>query len=304
MQWLVDVTASYAHELYERGRRSEAWGVASARVPGDLRRLLGVLENRFELLQERVAYVADLVVAGREPAELRREGLVFAPDEVWFLPTVPRPGKVICVGLNYAAHAEETGRTAAAGRPPAAFAKLSTALVGHDRPVPYPAETRRLDYEAELAIVIGRESRRLDEGAWLDSVAGFTAFNDLTDRDVQRAEKQSGLLLLGKNLDATGALGPYLVTKDEIADPQRLRITLTVNGELRQAASTAEMIHSCAELVAYWSRLTLEPGDVIATGTPAGVAASRESPENYLLRSGDVVVVTIDEIGTLRNRIV
>ncbi|MEO7117920.1 MAG: fumarylacetoacetate hydrolase family protein [Candidatus Limnocylindrales bacterium] len=212
------------------------------------------------------------------------------------LPPVPRPGKIVAVGLNYRDHAAEGGRKAPAD--PVLFAKFPSALVGPGAEITWdPKLTSAVDYEAELAVVIGRAARRVSEADALDHVLGYTCLNDVSARDLQYADKQ---FVRSKSLDTFCPMGPALITADEIEDPQTLRVRSFVNGDVRQDASTAEMIHSVAALVAFCSRaFTLEPGDVIATGTPAGVGWYREPKE--MLKDGDEVVIEIDGIGRLVN---
>ena len=222
----------------------------------------------------------------------------FVPEEqaAWG-PCVPAPGKIVCVGVNYRAHAAEMGR----GLPetPVLFSKFSNALNAHLRPVRGTHLTDQLDYEAELCIVIGKRASGVSEGEALDYVFGYCCANDISARDLQNRTSQ---WLLGKTGDGFCPLGPYLVTADEVGDPQRLAIRSIVNGEVRQNSNTEEMIFGCAELIAYISRhFTLEPGDIILTGTPAGVAMGL--PGKPFLRAGDTVTVEIERLGALTNTI-
>lgn len=224
-----------------------------------------------------------------------------APDHalaaVTVLPAVPPGGKLLCVGLNYRAHvAELAGR----GVPeaPRIFARLADTVIGHGAPLWRPRNSTHFDYEGELAAVIGIGGRRIPAARALDHVAAYTIFNDGSVRDYQKHS-----VTAGKNFPCTGPLGPWLVTKDAIPDPQSLDLTTRVNGRQMQHASTADMILSLAELIAYVSAFTpLAPGDVIATGTPEGVAQARTPPA--WLVPGDVVEVTISGIGTLRNPVI
>jgi 2-keto-4-pentenoate hydratase/2-oxohepta-3-ene-1,7-dioic acid hydratase in catechol pathway len=218
--------------------------------------------------------------------------------EVRLLPPVTRPGKIIGIGLNYRDHAVETGQPIP--EYPTVFAKFSTSVAGPNDPIRYPEATARLDYEGELGVVIGRRCRDVSEADALDAVGGYVVVNDVSARDVQNRTSQ---WTLGKSFDGFAPIGPALVTADEIPDPQNLDIAVRVNGEQRQQSNTAQMIFTVAHLVAELSRIcTLEPGDVIATGTPAGVGIGF-TPER-LLAIGDEVVVTIEGLGELRNVIV
>lgn len=207
-----------------------------------------------------------------------------------------RPGKVIGVGWNYPEHAREMG--GAAREAPVVFSKLVTSLTGPRAPVPRPAWTEALDYEGELAVVIGGAPGG-DGAGPLARVFGYAVMNDVTARDMQRAEPQ---WVRAKGGDGFGPMGPWVTTADEVPDPQALRIRTWVNGDLRQDASTAGMGFTVADLIAWCSAsFTLEPGDVIATGTPPGVGAARTPPA--FLEPGDVVRVEIDGLGALENAV-
>jgi acylpyruvate hydrolase len=211
-------------------------------------------------------------------------------------PTIPSPGKVICVGLNYRAHVEET--SAEEPSYPVFFTKFATSLAGANDELPLPAESASIDYEGELAVVIGERARRVPREQALQAVAGYTVADDVTVRDFQARSHQ---WLQGKAWDAMTPVGPWLVTADEVGDPQALGLRTTVNGELVQDASTAQMIFDVATLVSTLSLFaTLEPGDLILTGTPSGVGFTREPP--LLLGDGDVVAIEIDRVGRIENR--
>ena len=206
-----------------------------------------------------------------------------------------RPGKILAVARNYPAHADELH----AERPeePVLFLKASSALIGPDDAILLPAASREVDYEGELAVVFGRRARAVPRSHALEYVAGYTAANDVSARDWQGVRGQH---FIGKSFDTFAPLGPVLVTRDEIPDPQALTLETRVSGETLQSAGTKEMSFPVAELIAFASRIaTLEPGDVLLTGTPAGVGKSRTPPR--WLRDGDVVEVEIEGIGVLRN---
>lgn len=219
-------------------------------------------------------------------------------------PILSPPKNVICLGLNYAAHAAESAR--AAGRSvqlpehPVVFTKAPTAINGPYDSIPYDAAvSTEMDFEVELAVVIGRAGRSIPAGQALDHVFGYMVLNDVTARDLQRHHRQ---YFLGKSLDGACPMGPWIVTADEIADPQALRLTTRVNGVLKQDGSTADQIFDVATTISILSRgMTLQPGDVIATGTPDGVGFARTPPE--FLQPGDEVVCAIEGIGALRNRL-
>jgi 2-keto-4-pentenoate hydratase/2-oxohepta-3-ene-1,7-dioic acid hydratase in catechol pathway len=212
-------------------------------------------------------------------------------------PPITDPDKIICLGLNYLEHAVEFG----AERPeaPILFAKFRNALRGTGDAIALPHQSVEIDYEGELAVVIGRECRRVSAEDALDHVAGVMPFNDVTARDLQF---RTGQWLPGKMLDGFAPCGPFLVTLDEVPDIQDLMITTRLNGEVMQQETTAKMIFNVAETIAYLSELvTLSPGDIIATGTPSGVGFKREPPR--FLLSGDTIEVDIAGIGTLANTI-
>jgi 2-keto-4-pentenoate hydratase/2-oxohepta-3-ene-1,7-dioic acid hydratase in catechol pathway len=220
-----------------------------------------------------------------------------ARDAARLGPPIVDPEKIICLGLNYRDHAAETGFEQPLA--PMLFAKYRNSLAGHDHPIRVPAVTDAADYEGELAVVIGRQCSRVPPGAALDYVAGAMAFNDVSARDLQFRTSQ---WLAGKALDTFAPCGPDLVLSDEIGDLQQLDIATRLNGKTMQSANTADMIFSVSETVAFLSELmTLQAGDIIATGTPAGVGYTRTPPIS--LRHGDIVEVEIQRIGTLRNTI-
>jgi 2-keto-4-pentenoate hydratase/2-oxohepta-3-ene-1,7-dioic acid hydratase in catechol pathway len=211
---------------------------------------------------------------------------------------VPNPEKVICIGLNYRDHAAETH--ASIPEVPTVFSKYANTLIGDGEPIVIPRVTQQVDYEAELAFVIGRGGRYIAESNAMGYVAGYTVFNDVTGRDYQF---RTGQWTIGKTFDTFGPLGPALVTADEIPNPHALPIRLSINGEVLQDSNTSQLIFSIPALVAYLSQvMTLEPGDVVATGTPAGVGFVRQPPR--FLRPHDRVRVEIEGLGVLENPVV
>lgn len=239
---------------------------------------------------------------GMSPAErdacVARSTETIAADTDALLPAIPDPGKILCIGRNYAAHAEELG--AAPTKRPEVFIRTNTSLLAPFGAVTKPRISDRLDFEVELAVIIGRPGRRIDEASALDHVGGSAVLNDFTIRDWQRATTQ---WTPGKNFDGTAPLGPYVVTSDEIDDPASLDISLTVDGEVMQSSNTSMLIHSIPKLISFLSEFTtLEVGDVIATGTPGGVGDGRD-PKRFLV-AGETVVSTIESVGELRNVII
>jgi 2-keto-4-pentenoate hydratase/2-oxohepta-3-ene-1,7-dioic acid hydratase in catechol pathway len=214
-----------------------------------------------------------------------------------FLPVIPNPGKIFCIGVNYADHQKETGR--GKSEYPTVFLRFADTLVAHGHAAWAPKVSTHVDYECELAVIIGKGGRHIDAANAFDHVAGYTCFNDISIRDWQRHTSQ---FIPGKNFPRTGALGPWMVTKDEIPDPHTLGIKTRLNGEVLQDANTDQLIFRVPELIAYISSFTpLAPGDIIATGTPAGVGFVRNPP--IFMKAGDVVEVEIAGIGVLRNTI-
>ena len=243
-------------------------------------------------LPELIAQGADLLRTGTDL--LLRHSIDL--DAVRLLPPVPKPSKIICVGLNYDDHLEESGLK----KPvyPEIFARFATSLIAHGEPIRLPPESSTLDYEAELAVVIGRGGRRIQRDRALDHVAGYSLFNDATIRDFQLRTPQ---WTMGKNFDATGAFGPWLVTPDAVPPgADRLRIQGRLNGRVMQDARTDHLIFNVPDLIAMISvAMSLEPGDVIITGTPGGVGAARKPP--VFMQPGDVFEVEIEGMGVLSN---
>jgi acylpyruvate hydrolase len=199
--------------------------------------------------------------------------------------------------MNYRDHCEEQKKPLP--KKPVIFAKFPTALIGHNDPIVRPALTEQMDYEAELAVIIGKEAKNVTEEGALSHVAGYSIMNDVTARDMQVAD---GQWIRGKSCDTFAPMGPYVVTADEVPDPHLLSIRLTVNGDLRQSSTTENMIFSVGFLVSYISQTTtLLPGDIISTGTPGGVGVFREPPT--FLQPGDTVSIEIETLGTLENRV-
>jgi acylpyruvate hydrolase len=237
------------------------------------------------------------VEAIEREAGLQVEPIVRRLDSVVLLSPVPRPHKFIGVGLNYKDHIAE--QNAKVPSVPILFAKFATAIVGPYEEIEYPTFSEELDYEAELAVIIGRRARSVSVADALDYVAGYTVCNDVTARDVQLRDRQ---WLRGKTPDRSTPLGPWLVTPDEISDPGNLAIRLWVNDTLLQDSRTDQLLFGIAELISFTSEcVTLEPGDVIATGTPGGVGFARTPP--IFMKCGDVVRVHIEELGQLRNTV-
>jgi 2-keto-4-pentenoate hydratase/2-oxohepta-3-ene-1,7-dioic acid hydratase in catechol pathway len=219
-------------------------------------------------------------------------------ERITLLAPIPRPPKFICVGLNYRDHAAESKSEIPSV--PTIFSKFSQCVIGPGEPIVLPRNSTKPDYEAEFAFVIGRGGRHIEGDHWQQHVAGYTIVNDVSARDFQKATSQ---WLMGKTFDTFAPMGPWITTADEIADPHALDIRLTLSGEPMQNSNTRELIFGIPSLVAYLSSVvTLEPGDIVSTGTPAGVGFARRPPR--WLRPGDEVVIHIAGLGELRNPVV
>lgn len=238
-----------------------------------------------------------LAVAGSAGDGAPAEAVV-SEEDITYLPLIPRPGKVICIGRNYAAHAREGG-----AEPPVypeIFYRGATSLVGHNTPIVQPACSDKLDYEAELVAIVGKTARNVSRDSALDYIAGYSIFNDATVRDYQRRTSQ---WTIGKNFDGTGAFGPDFVSADELpSGGHGLNIKTRLNGQVMQDANTRDFIFPMDDLVEKLSEcMTLEPGDVIVTGTPQGVGYARTPP--VFMQDGDMCEVEIEGVGTLKNPI-
>ena len=275
-----DAGAGPRAALLRDERVYDIWGDAFAHVRGEDRTIYALLQGG--LLPEVTA--------------VEEEGVPV--DGVDLLPPIARPNKIVCIGLNYRSHAEEQG--AEPPETPAIFAKFANALVPAGAEVPLPAASRKVDYEAEVAFVIGDRCKDVSEDEALEHVAGYTLLNDLSARDLQFATPQ---WMPGKVFDGSAPCGPALVTPDEAGAHDAIEIELTLNGEVMQQGSTSDLVHSVPALVAYLSRLmTLEAGDIVSTGTPAGVGSLR-SPRVWL-KAGDEVVIDSPQLGRLETRLV
>jgi 2-keto-4-pentenoate hydratase/2-oxohepta-3-ene-1,7-dioic acid hydratase in catechol pathway len=226
------------------------------------------------------------------------EGPSYPLSEVRLLAPIPRPPKIICVGLNWADHAREAKLEIP--KVPTIFAKFPTAAIGPGDAIVLPKASRKPDYEAEFAFIVGRGGRHIPAARWREHVFGYTNFNDVSARDVQTATSQ---WIMGKTFDTFAPFGPWIVSADEIEDPHSLDITLSINGEVLQCSNTRELIFKIPDLIEFLSSVfTLEPGDIVSTGTPAGVGFARRPPR--YLRVGDDVVVSVQGLGQLRNPVI
>ncbi len=293
------IDASYAHTMM-----LEDEGRSASPLPAEMIELLRSWKASLRALRaaERFAFKIG-------PTRLkgpRGEKAVFRADEVKLKAPVPRPGKIIHTAGNFREHAKEGEKSRWEFPMPhwISFLKSPSAIIGHEDKIVRPRYTKQLDHEIELAIIIGKGGKHLKNGGAWDAVAGFTVFNDITARDIQREEMKSGLLNFGKNMDTFAPFGPCLVPRDDIGDVNKLKIECRVNGEPRQVSSTSHLSVSIPEIVEHYSWVTLYPGDILTTGTVSGVAAFRRNPEKYWLVPGDVLESEIENIGVLRNKIV
>lgn len=261
---------------------------------------VGVLDEG-RVIATRYAEMLDLIRSGTSGRDGLRldlaEGLIV--EDAQIRAPIPAPGKLLFCGVNFASHQQENP-TATLPTVPFFFSKLPSAVIGPDQPIRMPTPSTKLDYEVELAVVIGRRASRLRERDALDHVFGYTIVNDVSARDVQFTDNQ---ITLGKGADTFCPMGPVIVTAEDIVDPSTLLLTTHVNDDLRQSEGTSMQLFPIAALLAYLTRdITLEPGDIVSTGTPAGVGHFRTPPA--YLRPGDRVAVSIDRIGTLSNPVV
>jgi len=278
-------------DLEKASRRESVRRKYDNPLPPSVKRIL-------ELGEEALAAVSliESEFSSRPPEDFRPD-CCLPLHEAKLVAPVPDPQKIICIGMNYRDHCEEQKKPLP--EKPIVFAKFPTALIGHNQPIVKPALTEKMDYEAELGVVIGKRGKNIPEKQALSHVAGYTIVNDVTARDIQVSD---GQWVRAKSFDTFAPSGPFLVTADEAPDPQNMDIRLTVNGELRQSSNTRNMVFSVAYLISYLSRVcTLLPGDMISTGTPGGVGVFRDPP--VFLKEGDVVSIEIEGLGTLTNSV-
>jgi len=275
-----------------RSEGAECWGVLVNTGVVESTRLSGVAPTLAGFVQQCAANPA----LARETALAAANLPTVALDGLTLAPSFPNPGKIICLGVNYVDHAKEGGNNV--GEYPAIFLRCATSLLAHKAPLRLPKVSDKLDFEAELAVVIGQRTRDVSEEDALSAVFGYACFNDATLRDYQRKTSQ---WTIGKNFDNTGALGPWLVTADELpAGCKGLRIESRLNGQVMQSADTSDMVFGVARTIALLSQsLTLEPGDLLVMGTPGGVGYARNPP--VWMKAGDTIEIEIEGIGILSN---
>ncbi|KWW16868.1 2-hydroxyhepta-2,4-diene-1,7-dioate isomerase [Peribacillus simplex] len=286
---IVDLNYAYQSFLESEGKLRSVQ-IANAYVPSSMVDFLQGGKESMAIAKK----AADYAIDNRDSF---RHKLIHAMEDIKLEAPVQNPGKIICVGQNYREHIAEMGRELPLF--PVVFAKYTNAVIGPQDDIPFFPISEQLDYEAEFAFVIGQRTRQVSQEDALDYVAGYTIANDVTYRDIQRRTIE---WLQGKTVDGSAPMGPWLVTSDELPDPSGLHVRLTVNGEERQKTNTSNFVFDVKYLIEFLSNLmTLEPGDIVLTGTPGGVGFAR-SPQVFL-KDGDVVKIEIDKIGYLENRV-
>ncbi len=294
---IVDLRRAYARYLVEAEHDPNGATLAPVVLGRDMGEFLNGGEKSLRAAQKALEFVT-------AHASDSDTGIVLKREQIRLKAPVPRPGALISAGKNFSDHVSEMSSKKGPVAP-VAFLKLPGTVIGPEDDIPYPPEVKNLDYEVELAIVIGKPCVAVGEEQALSYVAGYAAFNDISARDVIRAENKTGIHLMGKSFPGFAPMGPYLVTVDEIPDPQNLKLGLRVNGELRQDSNLGYMIFKIRTMIAYWSQLGLNPGDVLTTGTPRGVAAGRKPDQiPWWLKPGDLVEAEVEKVGSLRNRVV
>lgn len=293
---IVDLHGAYASYLRQCEDNPAGELLAAATLGRNMVDFLKRGENALDAARRALTYAAENPdLAGN---------VIFDPKQVRLMSPVPRPGALISAGKNFSDHVAEMASKKGPGAP-VAFLKLPGTVIGPEDDIPYPPEVRNLDYEVELAIIIAKPCIEVSVEQALDYVAGYAAFNDISARDIIRAENKAGIHLMGKSFPGFAPMGPYLVTADEVPDPQNLKLKLSVNGELRQDSNLSYMIFKIRDMISYWSQMGLNPGDVLTTGTPRGVAAGRKPDQvPWWLKPGDVVEAEVERVGRLKNRIV
>lgn len=293
---MVDLHRAYASHLCEVESSPSALERAQVTLGRDMVEFLKRGDKALEAARKALAYASGNPSGGA--------GAILDPKEIRLMSPVPRPGALVSAGKNFSDHVAEMASKKGPSSP-VAFLKLPGTVIGPEDDIPYPPEVKNLDYEVELAIIIGKACIDVSQDDAFDYIAGYAAFNDISARDIIRSENKTGIHLMGKSFPGFAPMGPYLVTADEIPDPQNLKLKLSVNGETRQDSNLSYMIFKIREMIAYWSQMGLNPGDVLTTGTPRGVAAGRKPDQPpWWLKPGDLVEAEVEKVGRLRNRIV
>lgn len=295
---VADLRAGYALYLLDEVGNPKGRELAQLYMPPYIAQFLYAGDAAWRALGDAYSYLAGLAETTPDATGLAGEPL-FIPLTECRLYAPVRPSKLITVARNYPGYTRSSGR--APGDLPAAFIKTASAVTGPARDIVKPRICKALDFETELAVVIGKRCKNILPDDAYSVVAGYTIVNDVTARDIAAREREGGSVFLAKTLDTFAPMGPWMVTREAIPDPMHLRIETRVNGAVRQDGNTHEMIHSIPNLIAYLSQMTLLPGDIIATGSPGGGGLSNP---DWLLQAGDVVECEIEGIGVLRNGVV
>ena len=298
---MADLRLTYAAYLAREEGEGRPYATANARIPRDMTEFLAGGAPALDAASVAVDFAESDLRSGADPVGPNGELCALKPKHFRLRAVIPRPGKFLHTGLNSKKHVENTGNKApenVAGAP-----RFISSLIGHEEPVVHPRQTQRFDYEVEVGIVIGKRCKDVKPENAFDAVVGYTIYNDLTAREVQRSPALGGVFL-GKNFDTTNPIGPYLVTADEVPSPNELLVECRVNGDVRQHERLTDMIFDIPTLVSFFSQMTLEPGDIISSGTFGGVAHEQPDPEPYFLKPGHVVECEVEHLGILRNPIV
>ncbi len=300
---IVDLELACALWLAERGKEPAFYRMAAARVPADMRGLFEGGDRSLDAAREAVEFVTGQGADVRGPGG---EQLLYDASAVRLRAPI-RPRKFFHTAGNFREHHEEAERAGFSHpvRPWIVFFQNVDAIIGHEEPVIYPEHlTRELDYELELAVVLKKSGKHFGPEEAMAYVGGYVIFNDITARDIQRREMESGVFSLSKGIDTFCPLGPYIVTADEVDDPHDLAMQLRVNGELRQESHSSRMHVTIPEILAHYSSMGYSAGDVVSTGTVSGVAAFSDDPQAWFLKPGDVMECEIEQIGVLRNPVI
>jgi 2-keto-4-pentenoate hydratase/2-oxohepta-3-ene-1,7-dioic acid hydratase in catechol pathway len=298
-----DLRAAYARLRKEEKGDPRARATAAHRIPGHLREILAVGAYSLKAVKQANDYLEKILKKeGAKALGLDGE-VLFTPWKQTRLHAPIRGNKVIAVGRNYAEHVAEGGHDMAM-KVPSAWIKANSAVIGPQRAITKPAATKKLDYECELALVIGETCKNVPEKNAYDVIFGYTVGNDISARDIVAIERSEGNQLLGKMFDSFCPIGPWVITKDAVKNPMNLKVISKVNGKLRQNGNTKDMIWNIPQLIAYLSQMTLEAGDVILTGTPSGVAKGREPDQSWYLKPGDKLTSEVEKVGSMTQEIV
>lgn len=307
-EYIIDLSKAYALYIEKFDKDPFAYDIAKIRIPKEMRDFLRGGELSMEAAKKGYSFVESLTTDPMKLESAIFDELIYKLDNIRLLPPIDRPEKIISTGGNYQIHIEKDIESNKLFKSipdhPIQFLKSPSSVIGNGDPIIKSRFTEELDYEIELSMVIGKRCKDVKAENWLDYVVGFTVINDISMRDIILSEIETSSVFYGKSMDTCCPMGPYIVTKDEIADANNLDMQLRVNGEIRQNDNTKNMRFNCGEVLAFASRITLEPGDIITTGTPTGVAGFRKQKPQYLLKCGDVLEASIENIGVLTNHII